>query len=146
MDHRQDIYAALDRRMAHWADIVELAQLDPPADLLERLEVDATDYPSETAFELLQADLLQADILALEVLRSDSSGEIRRIEFLLTCGGPTVRLDVELSGGAVQTAFYFHSWGKAGDAEDARDLQRIETRPRHDQIIADVLALLGVEL
>lgn len=72
-DHRQNIYAALDAQLDHWADIVTLSRLGGkvPAELAERLEVDTAQeaaYPGDTARELADANIDHLLARAIEAL------------------------------------------------------------------------------
>ena len=62
------------------------------------------------------------DPLDIAVWRRADMPDLYQVEFLLTCGGPTVRVTVDECDGVE----FFHSWGKASDAEDAPDRTRCD--------------------
>mgnify|MGYP003633829905 CR=1 FL=1 len=54
------------------------------------------------------------DCLELNVMRSCNNDNVERVEFLLTCGGPTVRVSVN----QWDNVEFYYSWGKDSDGDD----------------------------
>lgn len=98
-------------------DVVELAGFadgeDVPAELLERLGIDAPAYVSDAAWEAAESSVYAVERLA--VVENDGTvGELRQVELLLGGGGPTITLTVRLRGGDEVSGFtLWHSWGSS---------------------------------
>lgn len=65
--------------------------------------------------------LLDVEVWA-EITPDGPDMDCARVEILLTCGGPTVWVKVDLGR---ETVTYSHSWGKRGEADDAPDVDTI---------------------
>lgn len=96
-DHRENIFTACDR---HTADLVSARENDD-GESLSRWEDES--------------------ILEIDALRGVSDPDRYRVRFVLQLNGPTVDVTVD----SVEGCTYEHSWGKAADARNARDLTRI---------------------
>lgn len=81
--------------------------------------------------ETLTAELSEADhvdylneLLEVDHMCSPNDPDRFRTRFLLTCGGPHVEVCVDSRDGVT----FFHSWGKANNRANARDLREIDLR------------------
>lgn len=94
-DHREDIRDAADSHTASLRAI--LAGIDDETG--EEVDV----------WEGLAAFLLDAEVWAPMDTNTRPDLDRARVEYLLTCGGPTVRVHVDT---ARETVTYHHSWGR----------------------------------
>ena len=95
----------------------------------------ANEYTTDAREEFERGEF---DPLDVAVWRRVGMPDSYRVEFLLTCGGPTVRVTVDECDGVE----FFHSWGKASDADDAPDRTRCDVWPDR---LADVWRSLASE-
>lgn len=110
-DHREDIRDAADRHTASLRAI--LAGIDDETG--EEVDV----------WEGLAAFLLDSEVWAPMDTNTRPDLDRARVEFLLTCGGPTVRVHVDT---ARETVTYHHSWGRGRRPSEADPSTRADER------------------
>lgn len=69
-------------------------------------------------------DYLNEEVLEVDHMCSPSDPDRFRTRFLLTCGGPHVEVVVDSRDGVS----LFHSWGKANNRANAKDLREVDLR------------------
>lgn len=113
-DHREDIRDAADRHTARLRAI--LAGTDDETG--EEVDV----------WEGLASFLLDSEVwapMSTDGRRVVPDLDRARVEFLLTCGGPTVRVHVDT---ARETVTYHHSWGRGRRPSEADPSTRADER------------------
>jgi len=80
------------------------------------LITESADNHTQWAREAVDDETEHEYFLDIEVFRSDSNPDRYRVEFLLTCGGPTVRVIVNEFG-----PMFHHSWGMDQLGKDRHD-------------------------
>ena len=110
-DHREDIRDAADSHTARLRAI--LAGTDDETG--EEVDV----------WEGLAAFLLDAEVWAPMDTNTRPDLDRARVEYLLTCGGPTVRVHVDT---ARETVTYHHSWGRGRRPSEADPATRADER------------------
>lgn len=111
-DHREDIRDAADRHTASLRAI--LAGTD-----------DETGEEVDVWEGGLAAFLLDAEVWAPMDTNTRPDLDRARVEYLLTCGGPTVRVHVDT---ARETVTYHHSWGRGRRPSEADPATRADER------------------
>lgn len=82
---------------------------------------DHRDNIRRAAETYLDSDPMGEDVLEVEVFTSEHS---YRVEFLLSCGGPTTRAIVDSrDSGSLE---FHYSWGKESDADDSPDCTTLD--------------------
>ena len=94
--------------------------------------LEGTEYEGET---LDLGDWAASRFLSVEVWTSDLQPDCPRVEILLTCGGPTVRLTYDHGN---ESAELYHSWGKTPHGEERHTVEF------KGALVLQVLEALGV--
>tara|TARA_R110002020_G_scaffold35671_16_gene107467 strand:+ start:106 stop:450 length:345 start_codon:yes stop_codon:yes gene_type:complete len=82
----------------------------------------ADEYTTDAREEFERGEFEPLDVA---VWRRADMPDVYQVEFLLSCGGPTVRVTIDECDGVT----FFHSWGKAAADDDAPDRTRCDWMP-----------------